>query len=184
MQALSRSFFNDPNNGLFIQFMFHRTLSTTWRQLFAAYQFFKISQLDTLWMHTVSNLSANSCTAAIMPCAWGILVDGLLICPGYIPRNLSANFLHKLYESLKLGCYRKLSADLVQQQMRTTKTTMKMKLGMVTPRNLTSCAFSLSSPAPALPQSAFLQSMFMSNLLVISCVMCRYFRGQICIKWI
>ena len=50
-------------------------------------------------MHTVSNLSANSCTAAIMPCAWGILVDGLLICPGYIPRNLSANFLHKLYES-------------------------------------------------------------------------------------
>ena len=99
MQALSRSFFNDPNNGLFIQFMFHRTLSTTWRQLFAAYQFFKISQLDTLWMHTVSNLSANSCTAAIMPCAWGILVDGLLICPGYIPRNLSANFLHKLYKS-------------------------------------------------------------------------------------
>ena len=50
-------------------------------------------------MHTVSNLSANSCTAAIMPCAWGILVDGLLICPGYIPRNLSANFLHKLYKS-------------------------------------------------------------------------------------
>ena len=49
-------------------------------------------------MHTVSNLSANSCTAAIMPCAWGILVDGLLICPGYIPRNLSANFLHKLYK--------------------------------------------------------------------------------------
>ena len=53
-------------------------------------------------MHTVSNLSANSCTAAIMPCAWGILVDGLLICPGYIPRNLSANFLHKLYESRSL----------------------------------------------------------------------------------
>ena len=52
-------------------------------------------------MHTVSNLSANSCTAAIMPCAWGILVDGLLICPGYIPRNLSANFLHKLYKSQK-----------------------------------------------------------------------------------
>ena len=107
MQALSRSFFNDPNNGLFIQFMFHRTLSTTWRQLFAAYQFFKISQLDTLWMHTVSNLSANSCTAAIMPCAWGILVDGLLICPGYIPRNLSANFLHKLYKSRFCRCGRR-----------------------------------------------------------------------------
>ena len=62
--------------------MFHKTLSTNWRQFFAAYKFFKICQLVTLWMHPVSNQSANSCTAAIMPCAWGILVDGLLICPG------------------------------------------------------------------------------------------------------
>ena len=78
-------------------------------------------------MHTVSNLSANSCTAAIMPCAWGILVDGLLICPGYIPRNLSANFLHKLYKSRLYIVCNEISGDTAGSRRLKANTVITLK---------------------------------------------------------